>query len=573
MFSITASSRSVVFITTCAKWRKSNPIPSASLSLSLVLGFLLACSVFGLADDNIHCHAVSAHEPTAAETAYLAGDAAKAESLYREALNKTPHDPELISGLVRALLREQKVDEASTIIHSGLTSALNSAVLLTALGEVQYRQGKVFEAASTADQIYRADPCVPRLHLLRARIFRLNSMYASERREIGFAHALDPWDQGIRSVWIGTLPLTQRVEEQKKFLDSSNGLDEEERKRAEHVLAYLENRIDNPGKTCHLVSSATSTQIPMVPVMNGVRFMGAWGLDVSFNNKTARLDIDTGASGLFISRAVAERAGLKPVEHVNVGGVGDQGMAGAYTAYADSIRVGSLEFHDCLVEVSDRKDVVNMDGLIGADVFSNYLVTLDYPGRKLSLSPLPPNPSERETATSLNTSTADPSAGSNTSATSSPAGPPDRYISPSMKDYFPIFRSGHMLLMPTVLNHKVQRLFLLDTGAFASSISPEAAREVTKVRGGAPIRIQGLNGEVAKVSTSDKIIFQFGGIEQDNSDVISFDTTHLSRSAGLEVSGFLGDTVLRQLTIHIDYRDGLIKFDYDPRHNTSGFTY
>lgn len=548
--------------------------PRSALSSSFILGVVLAWSVFGLADENVHCHVVSAHEPTAAETAYLAGDVAKSESLYREALKKAQHDPELVSGLVRTLLREQKVDDASTIIHSELTSAPNSVLLLTALGEVEYRQGNIFEAASTADQGFRSDPCSPRLHLLRARIMRLNSMYASERREVGFAHLLDPWDPEIRGIWINTLPLAQRIEEQKKFLASANGLDAEERTRAEHRLAELENRANNPGKTCHLVSSTNETQIPIVPVMNGARATGEWGLDVFFNNKNARLDIDTGASGLFIGRAIAERAGLKPVEHIKVGGVGDQGLAGAYTAYADSIRVGSLEFRDCLVEVSDRKDVITSDGLIGADVFSNYLVTLNYPGRKLSLSPLPPSPAEKEAATSLETSTADQSAGSN--ATGSPAqsnGPPDRYISPTMKDYSLVFRSGHMLLIPTVLNHKVQRLFLLDTGAFSSFISPQVAGEVTKVHGGAPVIVRGLNGEVAKVSTSDKVVLQFGGIEQENNDLLAFDTSNISKAAGLDVSGLLGDTVLQQLTIHIDYRDGLIKFDYDPRHNTSGFTY
>ncbi len=548
------------------------PVPS----LLFILGVVLVCSAFGFADDNVHCHVVPAHEPSPAETAYLTGDAAKAESLYREALIKSPHNPELVSALVRTLLREQKVDDANTIIHSELVSAPTSVVLLTALGEVQYRQGNILESATTADQGLRANPCSPRLYLLRAKILHLNSMYASARRAVGVAHLLDPWDQEIRSIWIGTLPLTQRVEEQKQFLAAANGLDAEEKTRAEHVLAELEKRANNPDKICHLVSPTASTDLPVVPLMNGARSTGAWGLDVFFNNKNARLQIDTGASSLFISRAVAERAGLKPLEHIKVGGVGDQGPAGAYTANADSIRIGSLEFRDCLVEVSDRKDVLGSEGLIGTDVFSNYLISLDYPMRRLSLSPLPPNPSEKEAPTSLNTSGADQSIGSNPAATGSnnqPTGPADRYISPTMKGYSEIFRVGHFLLVPTVLNHKVQHLFVLDTGAFSSFVSPEVAREVTKVHGGAPVLIQGLSGTVSKVSTSDKIVFQFGGIEQDNYGLFSFDTSGVSKSVGLEVSGFLGDTVLHQLTIHIDYRDGLVKFDYDPRHNTTGFTY
>jgi len=68
-----------------------------------------------------------------------------------------------------------------------------------------------------------------------------------------------------------------------------------------------------------------------------------------------------------------------------------------------------------------------------------------------------------------------------------------------------------------------------------------------------------------------KLLFRFGGIQQQNNDLYSFDTTGLSKGAGFEISGFLGSTVLRQLTISIDYRDGLIKFDYDPRHGNHNF--
>ena len=70
------------------------------------------------------------------------------------------------------------------------------------------------DGSATADQASHIDPCNPRLYLIRARILRLNSMYASARRAIGIAHALDPSDIDIRMAWLGTLPLTQRIDEQ-----------------------------------------------------------------------------------------------------------------------------------------------------------------------------------------------------------------------------------------------------------------------------------------------------------------------------------------------------------------------
>jgi hypothetical protein len=49
------------------------------------------------------------------------------------------------------------------------------------------------------------------------------------------------------------------------------------------------------------------------------------------------------------------------------------------------------------------------------------------------------------------------------------------------------------------------------------------------------------------------------------------ETPAANTTAFLEISGFLGSTVLCQLTISIDYRDGLTKFDCDPRHGNHNF--
>ncbi len=542
-----------------------------AMTLLLIILTLIVCPDAARGDDNVRCHVVPAHEPSAAEKAYLAGNTSQAEALYREALSKSPHDTTLIAGLVRSLLREQKVEDASSTIGAEMPLAPNSVPLLTAFAEVEYRQGKIAEAAVTADQAFRIDPCNPRLYLIRARILRLNSMYASERRALGIAHSLDPSDIDIRRTWLGTLPLTQRIDEQKKFLASANGMDPEERTRVESGLVNLVSWASNPDQICHLVSTASSSELPLVPIFSkgNSRYIESWGLHVFFNNNEAGLAVDTGASGLFINRAIAERAGLKPIGRVQISGVGDQGPAGGYAAHVDSIRIGSLEFRDCIVKVIDRTDVLNIDGVIGTDVFSSYLVTLDYPMRKFLLSPLPPRPTDTSgTPATLNMESGDPvaslsSVGPGSSAQST--GPQDRYISPTMKDYSPFFRSGHYIILPTLLNGKTQRLFMVDSGAFSSSISPEAARAVTKVRGGDLGAVKGMSGEVAKVSFSDSVIFRFAGIQQQNNDLVSFDTSSLSKGAGFEISGFLGSTVLRQLTISIDYRDGLIRFDYDPR--------
>ena len=161
------------------------------------------------------------------------------------------------------------------------------------------------------------------------------------------------------------------------------------RKALQFLLDYLKQQVAQPHNACRLVSNTETATIPFAALMRDGTHIRAFGLEVKFNDHNARLQIDTGASGLVISRSVADHAGLKQFSQMEVGGVGSQGRKSAYTAFADDIKIGSLEFRDCRVEVIDQRNVVDVDGLIGMDVFSRFLITLDYPMRQLLLAPLP----------------------------------------------------------------------------------------------------------------------------------------------------------------------------------------
>jgi predicted aspartyl protease len=309
-----------------------------------------------------------------------------------------------------------------------------------------------------------------------------------------------------------------------------------------------------------------------------------YGLRVQVNGQSARLLLDTGASGLLINKRMAEKAGVKPILQTKIEGIGDKGAMDGYVAYADSIKVGGLEFQNCLVEVSEKRSIVEDDGLVGADVFSHFLVTIDFPNEKLLLSELPKRPDEQQPkAVTLDTGDPDdPATGpedreaeqpSKPSASSEVDGakraaqntvPKDRYVAPEMQSYTPIYRFGHALLIPTKIGNTSPRLFLIDTGSVTNLISTAAAAEVTKVRGNSPVQIRGISGTVKDVRSADKVMIQFGHFRQENDDLISFDLSSISRSTGTEVSGILGFVMLRLLTVKIDYRDGLVDFDYKP---------
>jgi len=519
-----------------------------------------------------NCSVAQPHPLTEEQQAVIRGDLTGAETLYRQKIAQQPKDPELTGGLVRTLLAEEKVDQAESTVKAALAAAPQSVELLTALAEVQYRQGVPWDEERTLAAAEKTNLCYARLHLVFAQYYQFNSYYATALAKIKLAHQLDPYDPDIRRSWMPTLPLKQRIEELKAYL-ATNDTDVDARRHAQRQLVLLEDRQENRSKSCHLASSVAATDIPFTAIMADANTIRGWGLEVFFNDHKSRLQVDTGASGLYISRPVAERAGLKPITRSEASGIGNKGGQSGYIAYADSIKIGGLEFKDCLVEVSDRRNVVDTEGLIGMDVFSNFLVALDFPWHKLTLEPLPPYPGTTAVPPMLNTHEESPSDESDAAATSTkdaedtkaapaPRGPHDRYIAPQMKNWTSVYRVGHNMIVPTALNNKRMRLFIIDTGAFRTSISPSAAREVTSVHSDPRGTVHGISGSVANVYTGDRIVFRFAHLQQEKDNVLSFDTSQISKGTGTEISGFIGFDLLGLLVVKIDYRDGLMSFEY-----------
>jgi predicted aspartyl protease len=545
----------------------------------LTTAFVIATCFKGTSALAADCKVADAHMPSEAESAFLHSDYDRAVTLYQSQLRTNPDDPTLTAGLALVLLRQQKMTEAEDTVQKAISHNPNSAILLTSLGEIHYREGMPWLATDDINAAMKIDPCYPQLRLLSATVLRLNSMYASAAKELTTAHTLDPHDPHIRRRWLDTLPIKERITELETYLATGGGDDPETIKNLQFYLEYLKQRVATPHKSCRLVSDTSTATIPFAPIMHDGAHLSTFGLDVKFNDRNARLQIDTGASGLIISRSVAERTGLQQFSRMEVGGIGSEGRKAAYIAVADDIKIGSLEFHNCEVRVVDQSNVTDNDGVIGMDVFSRFLVTLDYPLHKLLLSPLPPRPGDTTPATPTLETSNTASDDSSTSATETKAstpkavsrGPHDRYIAPEMQDWTPVYRIGHNLLVPTSLNNSKLKMFILDTGASSTTISPEVAREVTKVRVNNSMTVHGINGKVDKVYSADNITFRFANVSQRVEDVVAFATPTVSKSLNMEISGLIGYTALSQMTIDIDYRDGLIKFSYDPkRGNKSG---
>jgi tetratricopeptide (TPR) repeat protein len=455
------------------------------------------------------------------------------------------------AGLTRVYLRQKRTTDAYAAVNKALELDPKSPDVHVALAEVYYRQGKIIEADHELVTVVNSGARTGRSYLDLARIAETASYYARAKAMIEMAHRLDPDDPDVRREWLNTLPREQRVKELQDYLSGDTDDDAKDRANLMHLLTLLQQEASEPHRGCHQVNSVTSTQTPLEPLWNSPSHIRGYGLMVNVNGTNAKLMLDTGAGGILVDRLIAEKAGIKPIVKNEVNGIGSKGGSGGYLGFADSIKVGELEFHDCIVEVVDKSSVLNDQGLIGADVFQHYLVDIDLPNAKFGLSELPKDPKETSNTASLEANPSGKSAWH------------DPYIAPEIKSYSGVYRVGHMLLIPTSLNDKPPKLFLIDTGAFDNMINTDAAKEVTKIRSDEHVRVKGLSGDVAKVYTADKVKIRFSRFQQDREDLIAFDLSNISNNAGTEVSGTLGFAMLRMLDIKIDYRDGMVDFTYD----------
>ena len=488
------------------------------LAVMMASAFLYEANCFAQAA----CSAASPREATAAEQAYKDGKYETADSLLVQALEAKPSDASLTAALIHTLLHEGRVDDAAGRVTKALIDNPRSPELLAAMAEVQLRQGHPWLAAQSLDRAAAADPCSARAHLIRSRIYRLDSMYASERSELKIAYQLDPSDPDIWHTWLQIIRPANEVESISESLRTTPNLDAEVRDKAMASANAMRQLLTENSQTCQSAELSAPITLPLIASHLSVKEVSAYKLRVDMPKSSARLILDTAASGLYISRSTADANGF---QHDDADPPG--------TVRAASLHVGPLELRNCLVGVSEGPFGDGGDGFIGTDVFASDMITLNFPEGALELAPLP-----------------------------KPAGdlPGDRSTTLEREGFTPVLHRKQFLLLPVTLNKKERQLFVLDTGVRLTTLTAAAAHALSNTRVNFTNTVKTVSGGSLQVYR-DTFDFQFANMDVDDQKrVIAFDASALNENAGIEVAGLLGFNILQSLVIQMDYRDGLVKF-------------
>lgn len=446
-----------------------------------------------------------------------------AADAYRKILDAKP-SAEACAGLVRSLLKADDVKAAEESSQKAVAAFPDSAIIHAVRGDVYYRRGLIPQADDEYRAALKLDDKCARAWLGQGKVDAVYVRRSQSKIAIAKAHDLDAQDSDAFYEWAIRLPYPENVAALERHLAEFHNDPEEERHEREYTdfVKSLAGR-----KTWIPARDVERAEIKIDALTVGAHMvLRGYGVRVRLNDRaTVTLLVDTGSSGITVTRKLAEKIGARKLSEQALEGVGKSGPAIGYKAWVDKVVIGDLEFHDCFVQATPR-EIAEVDGIIGMDVFSQYLVTLDLPARKLRLEPIPARGND---------------------------GPPAE-----SEAFSQAFSVGHFLLLPAEVGKKAAGLFVIDSGSNANTISPELARSIPEMRAfNSPM--SGASGVVNSAFIADDAMLRFA--KMNRSDRIStLDLHSVSKDLGIEVSGQIGFSAMQDMKLTIDYRDGLVRF-------------
>lgn len=461
---------------------------------------------------------------------------ANARQLFRQAdfrgaaaafrkITETQPSGEAYSGLVRSLLKADDVKAADESSQKALAALPERALVQAARGDVYFRRGMIPQAEDEYQAALKLDDKCARAWLGQGKVDEVYARHTKAKAAIDRAHELDAEDGDAVYEWAIRQPYPESVTALERHLAEFRNDPEEERREREYkefVKAIAGRKVWVQARDVE----RTEIKMELLTIGPSMARRG-YGLRVRLNDRaTVTLMLDTGSSGVTITRKLAEKIGASKLSEQALEGVGKSGPAVGYKAWVDKIVIGDLEFHDCFIHATPR-EIAQVDGTIGTDVFSKYLIMLDFHAQKLRLEPLPARASDGTPA--------------------------------QAEAFTQTFLFGHFLLLPTEVGKKASGLFVIDSGANANTISSELARLMPEMRAfNSPV--SGASGVANSAFIADDATLRFAKMNRTGERISTVDLHSVSKGLGVEISGQLGFSAMENLKLTIDYRDGLVRF-------------
>ena len=474
-----------------------------------------------------------------AKTLFLRGEVEEAVSGFLE----FPESEEASYWLVRAYLNQNQAERAIAEAQKLYENKTGSAITFAAMGDVTYRQGDFDSASRFYREAIDSGQEFARAYLGLGKILESEMMLKSAKECFAKAFLLDPEDPDIiREKARYQKPSPEERELWLRYLESAGY---EDPAYLENLNSWLERRQAWSGISLRRIREIPEhTSIKLLHFYTERKY-NRYGLKVKINGKkTARLLLDSGSSGIVVKRKYAKSANVPLFGLEKTRGLGDEGDRDTQIGLADTVEIGNLVFENYPISFAGSNISLAEDGLIGTDVFSRFLITLDFNDKKMLLDQLPDPPG----------------IGENDSYSvydyDWPPGPERNGYSP--------FRFMHgKVLVPSVINGQEKVHLILDTGASYNVFSHQLADKVNYTD--LPnMRLGGVSGAIKDIRRVEEITISLAEIEQGSHQTMAIDLGNVSHALGTEIGGLVGYPFLQRCVIFLDYRTGSLKIIPDP---------
>ena len=440
----------------------------------------------------------------------------KAATEFAALAQSAPTSIEAQLGLVRALFQTGEFGAAALAGENAARLNPKSVAIHAMLADVYFRRGWF----AAAEQQYKAalalDGNSGRAWIGLGKIYSIRSMTNDART------AFENARQSAPQLFSGWLAALTTPEQRATFLryavpDQAPRVDACE-------ISFAD--IEEPAS-----QRAQTHEIPLEPIRDIKGNVRGMGMKARISGQTrALMMLDTGASGITIGSRLAKKAGLLNASDRQLAGMGGSGTASGYSADVARLQIGNVELRNCTVQVAPDKLMLSQDAIIGTDVFQKYLITLDFPVRKLRISERSSQPAFEER------------------------------VKAAQLTQIQAYRFAHMLLVPSTIGQGASGLFVLDSGANINTVSE---RLMPKVGGmtAMPRFVEGTAGTVNSALGANSVAVKLGAIELLQQNVASVDLSSVSKRLGTEVAGQIGLSSLENFRIDIDYKTGTLVFE------------
>jgi tetratricopeptide (TPR) repeat protein len=496
-----------------------------------------------------------------AEAALYAENWGQAAKLYQGLAKRDAGSFEARAGLIRVALGQGHIDDALKNAIAMANENPQDVVAQTVLGETYIRRGELTPAIPVLEKSLALNACYERTHLEEARLQNLMGYHASAARQLAQAHALKPQDEEIALVWMWSLPPAERYPLLKEFVGHAKYLNADDREDLKSNILEGEARMKSH---CTVTSPPQGTKTTLFENAVLTSDPGRPTIDATLNGEKHRIAFSTTDSDVIFPQHTAAHLGLVPLMKLTYADLYGGGRIHYYLAKLDSLRIGDIEFKNCIVTVNDEnpgsslyyaqtlRNPTGADASIGAMFLSDFLIGVDSPNRQLTLSPLPTLTAKSDsTGLPLWSAAAQDSGGEVPSINGGAWGQYNRTADPAMKSWTPLTRYRTAMWIPTKIGSGPDVQFLLELSAPWPRVSTNASGKTATLETLAQGKTIPFHG----------YFMDFAGLLFPIDSWTSLRYDEFSKHLKIETSGDIGQDALRQTAFTLDLRDNLVHFE------------